>query len=233
MVLGSRSTIEEKYALLHLFMAGAEGEEGAPGGDGSGQTPPPESKDQTPPPEPDPNNKDDSNSDDDPDIFDKEYVEKLRRENAKYRTERNDLQSKLDEFEKAQMSELERAQTEAQEAKAQAEAAQAELRKTKLQSALLSHATGFHDPHDALLLIPQDQISVDDDGNPNTNSVKAAIDRLAKEKPHLLKSNNPGSGDGGAGRDGGTNLGDAKEAEYEKRYAEMGGVKKPKRSTPS
>lgn len=135
-----------------------------------------------------------------PKMYSEEYVKQLRAENAKYRTEKKELESKVSEFEKAQMSELERAQAERKEAAERAEKLEAELRTERISNAIRAAASekNFHDPEDAVAQIAADKVKIDDDGRPDPKSVKALVNSLAESKPHLVKGTSPGSGDGGA-----------------------------------
>lgn len=66
----------------------------------------------------------------DQDVFDRQYVEKLRRENAKYRTRVKELEpqaAKLRELEDASKSELERAQERIKALESEHQAAQSKL----------------------------------------------------------------------------------------------------------
>jgi hypothetical protein len=63
-------------------------------------------------------------------------------------------------------------------------------------------ATQLVDPKDAHLYIDLTNFEVDDDGNADTDALKAAVADLIKTKPHLASGNAPrfnGAGDGGAG----------------------------------
>jgi hypothetical protein len=181
------------------FLYGAEGEGQEPNPSGEGQEPKPEGQGSENPPT------------GEPQTFTREYVEALRAENADWRTKYRETEakakeheSKLSEYEKAQMDDLERAQKEAEENKTRAEQLEANLRDERLRNAIVRFATekNFHDPQDAVSLIDTSEIKFDDDGRPNEQSVKSKIDKLAESKKHLLKTHNPGSGDGGAHGDG-------------------------------
>lgn len=161
--------------------------------------------------------------------FDRAYVESLRKESAGYRKRAVAAEKKLSEEEKAKMDDLTRAQTERDEEKTRADQLEAQLSEMRLSQAVTLEATGanFYDPQDALSLIPRAEIRLDEDGSPNKQSVKAAVERLAKAKPHLVKGGDPGSGDGGAGRGGGGTV-EEKQAEYEKKFQQQGAVPMPK-----
>lgn len=216
--------------LLAYFMVGAEGDdkgdEGDEGGD-SGKGDEGDSGDAS----------DDGDSGDgdeggdeggEPRSYDQAYVDSLRKQNAKYRTERNTAQGELDERKKAEMSDLEKAQTERDEEKTRGDTAETRLAEVLMQSEITVSATkaDFHDPQDATSLILLGDIATNDDGSPNRQSVDAAVKRLAESKPHLVKGKGSGSGDGGARGKGGANVKD-KQAEYEKQFTQQGGVPMP------
>ena len=220
--------------LLHPFMYGAEGD-----GDGAGAgtvTVPTTTPTTTPPPDPpkksekgEEEEEEEEGGAGDGKTFDKAYVEKLRKESADYRTKLRDAEKKLSDREKAEMDDLTRAQTERDEFKSKAETTEQELARVRMSMAISSAAgaANFHDPDDAISLLDIKEISVDDEGNPNKQSVEAAIKRLSASKPHLVKGQGGGSGDGGARGKGAGNLGD-KTAEYQKHFSERGGVPIPK-----
>lgn len=169
----------------------------------------------------------------DQDTFDRAYVEGLRKENADYRIRAKKAEDELNEKKKAEMSELEKAQTEVEEERERASRAVAEVDRMRLQMAVTSAAASqnFYDPEDALSLIDRDSISKNDEGEYNKQSVQAAVKRLADSKPHLVKGKNAGagSGDGGARGQGGGNMTDEeRQKQLEKEYAERGGVPLPK-----
>ena len=185
---------------------------------------------------------DDAGEDDDEiveDKFSQDYVDKLRKEAAKYRVsgketakEVKDLQAKLDKISKAEMSDLEAVKTDLDEASEQLEEAQlsatqanALLKTERITNAVTMAAleAGFEDPTDALSMISQDDL-VDDEGNIVTKTVKARLKTLADKKPYLLKSHRPGSGDGGGmGKTGGPETFDDKQAAYLKEMTATGG----------
>jgi hypothetical protein len=163
-----------------------------------------------------------------PKTFDQAYVEKLRKENAENRVKAKTALEELDKRKKAEMDDLTRAQTERDEEKTAREASETQLAQLRLELAVTQAATGanFHDPGDAMSLISPSEISLNDDGIPNKQSVEAAVKRLADAKPHLVKGKVPGTGDGGTrGRAPATV--EEKQAEYQKQFQHAGGVPKP------
>lgn len=121
----------------------------------------------------------------DPEAARKE-IEKLRREAAKYRTKAGELEPlarKAQELEDAQKSEQERLSeqlTQAQERirNVQQRAVQAEVRALA--------AAEFADPDDAHAFLNLDEF-VGDDGDIDTDGIRAGLDELLKRKPHLAK----------------------------------------------
>lgn len=100
-------------------------------------------------------------------------LERVRREAANYRTQRNELDSKVKAFESEKLTEQERLKQQAEQAKADAEAAKAEARTARIES--LAAQLGFNDPADAVALVG----AADDP--------KARLDEIAASKPYLLK----------------------------------------------
>lgn len=180
-----------------------------------GTPPAPPSDPPTPPETPDPS----------PPAEDRTYtkaeVDAIINESKGYRKRAQAAEGKLSEAEKAQMNELERAKKEAEENKTRADEAEKRIAVLTLQQNVVTEAVaqGFTNPSDVVAFLNLTDIKLDDDGKPDTNSLKAAIKRLATEKPYLLKTN-AGNGDGGAR--GGHAV--DKSAEYEKEYQSRGMV---------
>jgi hypothetical protein len=109
--------------------------------------------------------------------FDREYVEKLRKENATYRTKAKEAAEKADkartEAERAKLDEVERLKVERADALKEAEAARAEAKRTRHLITLAGKVT---DPEDALLIAERAGL-VTDDG--------VDLDALLKAKPYL------------------------------------------------
>lgn len=220
-----------KALELFPYLLGAEGE---------GETPPaggdPGKGGETPPITPsssgdggDTDGGDGSGDSGKQEVFDRAYVEELRKEAANYRKRATAAENKLQEEEKAKMDDLTRAQTDAAEAVARAEGLEARVAELLLSQAVTSAATSanFHDPQDALSLLNRSEIVVDEEGVPNAQSVAAAVARLATQKPHLVKATGPGSGDGGARGTPPATV-EEKQAEYVSQFQQAGGVPKPR-----
>lgn len=149
----------------------------------------------------------------DPETFDKEYVEKLRKEAAKYRTKAKELETNSQtkqqemmkkvfdmfglepdpnkEFEK----QLSDAQTKAQEAEKKAN-------ERLIRAEVKSVATelGIVDADAALLLMGKENVKINDSGD--VEGVKEALTTLVESKPYL--KGQQGAGKGGNDFGGGT-----------------------------
>lgn len=119
----------------------------------------------------------------------KALLEAARKESVTERKKRQQLEARLAEIEKAQMSEAERAKAEAAEAVERATRAEAELRKVKVRSAVLERAAakGFIDPDAAFRLI---DVEWDVDGDLATQA-DTALDALAAERKYLVAQPQP------------------------------------------
>lgn len=150
-------------------------------------------------------------------------VDKFVEESKKYRKRAQDAEKKVSEFERTQMTEKERAEATAKEAVTRAEAAEAELAQLRMERAIEAEATSqkFTNPADVIAFLDIKSLKLDDDGKPDTNSLKAAVKRVADAKPYLLVgASQPGSADGGAR--GGHQM--KKSDEYDKEYQGRGMV---------
>ena len=127
------------------------------------------------------------------DMFDRETVERLRKEAAGYRVERNKLReqvealtSKVSKFEDATKSETERLEERAKEA----ERLLVEKDKALVEMALRAEvqaeaiALGIQDPEAAFKLLDPELLEID---GSQIKGVKRALERLLKEKPYLKK----------------------------------------------
>lgn len=148
------------------------------------------------------------------DTFDREYVERLRRENAETRKNAEALANALKEKEdaeaaraQAEMSEIEAAKAAADTERKLREAAEASVHVLRVNSALSNAARDkkFRDPNDLKPHISQsvlDGLKFDDKGEITSGGadLERAIAKIAETKPYLLETetSNPGNGDGGA-----------------------------------
>jgi len=110
--------------------------------------------------------------------FDAEYVEKLRKENAKYRTEAKTATGELEKVRQASMTETEKATAEA-EARGRA-AATADFGKrlaTSKFEALASKRNPGFDATEVLGFVDLARF-VGDDGEPDEKAISAAVEKL-------------------------------------------------------
>lgn len=117
--------------------------------------------------------------------FDREYVEKLRKENASYRTKAKQLEEAAEkarvEAERSKLDEVERLKAEKSDAEKAAAEARAEALRTRHLVALAGKVAG--DPEDALLIAERAGL-VTDEG--------VDVEALLKAKPYLAPTT-PGS----------------------------------------
>lgn len=181
-------TVDELLKKFPIVVRGMEGE-----GEG-GDPPAPSGGSDTPPASPEK----------EPDVFPRDYVEKLRAENADRRQKEKDQQAKIDAFEKekadrekADMSEVERLKTENAETAAKVKAAEEALVAERKRNAIISEASKlkFRDPEDALAYVNLEDIRMNEDGTPHKTSIESAVKKIADDKKYLIEG--PGSGDGG------------------------------------
>lgn len=165
-----------------------------------------------------------------PVVEDKTYtqaeVDRLINESKGYRKRAQDSEKALKEINDAQLSELDKTKKDAETFAKERDDARAELRRERFQAAVLSAAykAKFNDPSDAISLISMNDVELDEDGKPKTNSLTSAIDRLTKSKPYLITPPSAGDGDGGAR---GTVPNNDKSAEWKKEYQDRGYVEMP------
>lgn len=110
--------------------------------------------------------------------FDAEYVEKLRKENAKYRTEAKTTATELEKVRQSSMSEAEKAAAEAE--KRGRTAATAEFGKRLATSefkALASKRNSAFDSTDVLSLVDLSRF-VGEDGEPDEKAIATAVEKL-------------------------------------------------------
>jgi hypothetical protein len=156
--------------------------------------------------------------------FSRTYVEKLRRENARYRSQVRELEpaaTKLSELEAANATELERAVATA---KAEAEKATAE-RYTRLlveaEARGVAAELRFRDPADAVRLVDLDDIETAKDGTVNRDAVRDALRAIAEAKPYLTEEVSAPptaeeAGIGVTGTGGGKDFGSYSVADFDK-----------------
>lgn len=127
-----------------------------------------------------------------PQTFDAEYVAGLRKEAAKYRTEAKAAVAEVEKVRQASMSEAERAVSEAEvrgRTAATSEFGQ-ELARTRFD-ALAGRRNADFDTTQALEYVDLGKF-IGEDGRPNEDAIKAAVERLVPASP-----DGPPSFDGG------------------------------------
>lgn len=123
-------------------------------------------------------------------------TKKARGEAARYRTERNGLQQKVTEAQRAQETDEERAGRERQERDAELDRLKTENLDLKVGATVRDEATKAkaHNPSRVWSLI-KTQVETDDDGNPV--NVADLLADLKRTDPYLFRR--PADGDAGAG----------------------------------
>jgi hypothetical protein len=120
-------------------------------------------------------------------------LEKVRKEAAKYRTERNAAQKRAEELEKAQLTDQEKLAKERDELKGSTSTLEKENRALRVR--VLAEGVGIiRDARsDAARLLDWDSIE-----DPSDDSqVEKALEKMVKERPYLLGTT--GGADGGSG----------------------------------
>lgn len=148
-----------------------------------------------------------------PETFDRAYVENLRREAAGYRKRATDAEAKVKAAEDAQLSELELAKKQAQESADAAKAAAEELKSERLRGTIERTATklGFADADIAEALLKRDAITYGEDGQPA--NIETLLSAILTEKPYLKRAVQSGATTNAATR----NQGDAGQTEADMR----------------
>lgn len=132
-----------------------------------------------------------------------EYETILRRMRAADEA-KGKAEKRLQELDDAEKSELEKANRDLADAKARIAQMEKDITKGKMANAILQFpGYTWHDPEVVLQVIDMDLIDIDEESG-KVKGVKQALDKLAKEKPYLLKGKT-GSGSGDGGKDGGSN----------------------------
>ncbi len=116
-----------------------------------------------------------------PETFSRDYVEQLRKENAKYRTRATELDVAAKAAEKARlaaMTDSERAVAEAEKRGAQSAAQQFASRLVRAEFTQL--ARGRNPGYDAAVVLDDLNLAryVNDDGEPDLKALSAAVERL-------------------------------------------------------
>lgn len=122
------------------------------------------------------------------DTFDREYVEKLRSENAGHRTKLREAEKRAKELEtkleRAGLDDMGRLKAERDDYAKQVESLQGKVREVELKGQLAGKVA---DPDVAMLVISQSDEYVTEDGNVN-------LDKLLADKPYLKTQPDPKPG---------------------------------------
>ena len=112
----------------------------------------------------------------------------VRKEAAAYRTKLRQAEEDAEARKRAEMTELERIKADLEaERKARQEADQRRQQQAiRTQVVTAAARMNFADPEDALRMLDQSALEVDDAGN--IDGLDAALTALAKAKPYLIKS---------------------------------------------
>ena len=136
-------------------------------------------------------------------VSEEEFQTILRRLEAADKA-KGEMEKRLRAIDDKDKSELEKAKQELQELKDRADRAEAAALQARLAAEILRFP-GFvwHDPEAVLKMVDMEMISVDPDTD-KVVGVKDAINKLAKDKPYLLKGKQDGDNkkSGGAGTNG-------------------------------
>ena len=142
-----------------------------------------------------------------PETFDKDYVEKLRKESAKYRTKAKELETSSKQQQQETMKkvfealgidpdpnkEFDKQLSDAQK-KAQEAETRANERLIKAEVKALSAELGIVDADVAYQLMARDELKVNDGGD--VEGAKEALESLLESKPFLRKETTPSNGGG-------------------------------------
>lgn len=135
--------------------------------------------------------------------FDYSYVKELREEAKKYRTDKTKLktefakvQADLKKIEDAKLSDTEKQQKKIIELEGQLVDIQTEYKEKEIDNLILTVASGknFADMEVVKLLAKKE---LEDEEDPDQKTVEKVIDKIAKEKPYLIKEGEPAIPGGG------------------------------------
>jgi hypothetical protein len=134
----------------------------------------------------------------------RKMVEDLRKSEAAHRTSAKDSQAKLDEIEKANLSELERTQKELAKHQEIAAKATTENQRLRVERALDREASRIGlDPEMAARLIDWSDLTYDEVGNPK--NAEKLLAKLLEKWPTLASSQQPQTGQNGQNGNGSSN----------------------------
>lgn len=125
---------------------------------------------------------------------DKIVSERIARERGKF-ADYNDLKAKaakFDEIEAQNATELEKAVKQADAAARADMSTKTNTRLVRAEVKAAASAAKFFDPADAAVLLSDKfkDVKVTEDGDVDEAAVKALVEQLAKDKPHLVKTDN-------------------------------------------
>lgn len=134
----------------------------------------------------------------------KSALQKERRERKRLEKEARELKKFKEEAEGKDKSDTDKAKEDASKAESKAQKLAAKLRDSALDNAIIKAAGGlkFRDIDDALKLVDRGDIDIEQDDDDPTEieldeaSVKAALEKLAKAKPHLIVAEGQGERSG-------------------------------------
>jgi len=135
--------------------------------------------------------------------FDYSYVRELREEAKKYRTDKSKLktefakvQAELKKIEDEKLSVTEKDKKKIIELEKSLVDIQTEYKEKEIDNLILTVASGknFADMEVVRLLAKKE---LDDEEEPDQKAVEKVIDKIAKEKPYLIKGIEPGKPGGG------------------------------------
>ena len=120
-------------------------------------------------------------------------LKRVNAESAERRIKIREIEEAETARKEAEMSEIERAKAQAQKAEDALKEREAQYRQDRIRYAVEMTATQmqFHDPGDAYKLLNLSDVTVGEDGE--VIGAKAALETLAKDKPHLIKNAIPPS----------------------------------------
>lgn len=115
-------------------------------------------------------------------------LEKLRESEARekeLKRKADELDAKVKEFERAQLSETERVTAENKDLAAKLEAVETRLKEQTIREQITEEARnlGFIDVEDAVVMVDRSKLQIDDDNK--VKNLKPVLDELLKLKPHL------------------------------------------------
>lgn len=123
----------------------------------------------------------------------------------------SEAEQKSKELEREKLSDQEKVAAELKDVTAERDSLRAEVNDVRLENAFLSiNKYSWHDPQDALRLLNTEGVEVKDG---KVTGLSEAVDKLAKDKKHLLKTEEDGKGSSAASgsASNGTRKGDKKE----------------------